>query len=199
MAQYRSYKVDEKSNPKDDITLEIVATIPGKYGTTYICRAMDGDTEVGFTLSEQKNGIIDFVSEGELTTNFVKLLAKLFGKDFDVTVAAEKVKITKITKDDDSVKCSIGREKNIEPNLDDVFAQFDEILSLGLPEEELEKKRAEYWKLTLERCKEPITKVNYAEFFLHMNLDAKQVGFAQKDRNYQLPILRLLTGTPEPD
>ena len=39
-------------------------------------------------------------------------------------------------------------------------------------------------------------KHNYAEFYVHIDLDKKQIGFSQKSAGYQHPILRMLTGTP---
>lgn len=41
-----------------------------------------------------------------------------------------------------------------------------------------------------------IEKQNYAEFYIHIDLNKKQIGFSQKSQDYQLPILRMLTGTP---
>ena len=89
MAQYRSYMVDENSHEKDEITLEIVSFEEGRT-RNMVCRACDGDVEVGFTLHENaRTHATEFVSDGEVTENFVRLLAKLFGKDFPVKKTGE--------------------------------------------------------------------------------------------------------------
>ena len=90
MGKYRSYQVDEKSNENDEITFDIVSVEENRpYSLT--CRACDGDIEIGFTLREKPgSGEPEFKSDGEVTINFIKLLARLFEKDFDKILASVK-------------------------------------------------------------------------------------------------------------
>lgn len=77
----------------DEITLDIISFTENR-PRNMICRACDGDVEVGFTLHENaRTKATEFVSEGDVTEEFVKLLVKLFGKDFPVKKVAKKVKI----------------------------------------------------------------------------------------------------------
>ena len=80
MGQYFSDIVNEEAD--DQLEMDIISTVPGRYGDSYVCRVSDGDKDVGFILQSRAMKYV-FVSEGELTVNFVKLLARLFKKDFE--------------------------------------------------------------------------------------------------------------------
>ena len=217
MAKYRNYMVDEKSHEKDEITLEIVSFEEGRT-RNMVCRACDGDTEVGFTLHENaRTHVTEFVSEGEVTENFVKLLSKLFGKDFPVKKLAKKVKIDGLyladVRDDDYcdkngvfvAKCFVGND--VEDKEDSAAAiaaieQFaklmnsEELKKQGLSEEEIKVKQKEAFDAMFAQGHSMEEKQNYAEFYIHIDHNKKQIGFSQKSQGYQLPILRMLTGTP---
>ena len=217
MAQYRSYMVDENSHEKDEITLEIVS-FTEESPRNMICRASDGDVEVGFTLHENARTLVtEFVSEGEVTENFVKLLAKLFGKEFPVKKTAKKLKIDGLylmdVQDDDYWdengvfvgKCFVGKEVEDKEDAASMIAFVDQLAPMmnadklreqGLSEEEIHAKGKEAFRAIREETSKRIEKQNYAEFYIHIDLNKKQIGFSQKSQDYQLPILRMLTGTP---
>lgn len=217
MAQYRSCMVDENSYEKDEITLEIVSFTENR-PRNMICRACDGDVEVGFTLHENaRTHTTEFVSEGEVTENFVKLLAKLFGKDFPVKKLAKKVKIDEFyledVRDDDFCdengvfmgKFSVGNYVEDKEDFDAVIASIERTAKMmneeewkkqGLTEEQIKAKRKEALDEMFADGYKMEEKHNYAEFYVHIDLNKKQIGFSQKSPGYQLPILRMLTGTP---
>lgn len=217
MAQYRSYMVDENSHEKDEITLEIVS-FTENCPRNMICRACDGEIEVGFTLHENaRTHVTEFVSEGEVTENFVKLLAKLFDKEFPVKKVAKKLKIDDLylmdIQDDDYWdengvfvgKCFVGKEvedKEAAASMNALVERLvptinaDKLREQGLSEEEIRAKGKEAFRAIREETSRMIEKQNYAEFYIHIDLNKKQIGFSQKSHDYQLPILRMLTGTP---
>lgn len=217
MAQYRSYKVDEKSHEKDEITLEIISFTENR-PRNMICRACDGDVEVGFTLHENaRTHATEFVSEGEVTANFVKLLAKLFGKEFPVKKTAKKVKIDGFyledVRDDDycdengvfMAKCFVGDYVEDKEDAAAALAGIERIGKLwdndewkkkGLSEEEIKVERKKALDEMFAEMANMEEKYNYAEFYIHIDHNKKQIGFSQKSQGYQLPILRMLTGTP---
>ena len=98
----------------------------------------DGDVEVGFTLHENaRTHATEFVSDGEVTENFVRLLAKLFGKDFPVKKTAKKLKIDGFyledVRDDDycdengvfMAKCFVGNDVQDEEDEADILANIE--------------------------------------------------------------------------
>ena len=72
----------------------------------------------------------------------------------------------------------------------------DKLREQGLSEEEIHAKGKEAFRAIREETSRMIEKQNYAEFYIHIDLNKKQIGFSQKSHDYQLPILRMLTGTP---
>ena len=178
----------------------------------------DGDVEVGFTLHENaRTHATEFVSDGEVTENFVRLLAKLFGKDFPVKKTAKKLKIDGFyledVRDDDycdengvfMAKCFVGNDVQDEEDEADILANIELLAKVmnaeawkkqGMSEEEIKVKQKEALDEMFAHGHKMEEKHNYAEFYVHIDLDKKQIGFSQKSAGYQLPILRMLTGTP---
>ena len=203
MARYRNYKANEESD--DQLVMDIISTVPGRYGDSYVCRASDGDKDVGLIL-QSKNMKYVLVSEGELTENFVKLLARLFEKDFEVkeVVKSLVVSVEAIFDEDDNeirMKCTAGEQISDSEYLKHQKAFLNEIHkleSLNSNEEEKQKLAKESLSKFVSWNNKLMQQMNYAEFYMHLNMNEKRVVFLQKDPNFQLPILRLLTNTPSP-
>ena len=203
MARYRNYKANEESD--DQLVMDIISTVPGRYGDSYVCRASDGDKDVGLIL-QSKNMKYVLVSEGELTENFVKLLARLFEKDFEVKEVAKSLvaSVEAIFDEDDNeirMKCTAGEQISDSEYLKHQKAFLNEIHkleSLNSNEEEKQKLAKESLSKFVSWNNKLMQQMNYAEFYLHLNMNEKRVVFLQKDPNFQLPILRLLTNTPSP-
>lgn len=203
MVRYRCYKANEESD--NQLVMDIISTVRGRYGDSYVCRASDGDMDVGFIL--ESNGMeYVFVSEGELTENFVKLLARLFEKDFEFKEVAESLvaSVEAIFDEDDNeirMRCTTGEQISDSEYMkhhEAVYKEIDELESLNLSKEEMQRQAQETLK-KLNECWVTLTQqTNYAEFTLHINYKEKWVGFSENDSNFQLPILRLLTNTPSP-
>lgn len=216
MAKYRSYMVDENSHETDEITLDIISFTENR-PRNMICRACDGDVEVGFTLHENaRTKATEFVSEGDVTEEFVKLLVKLFGKDFPVKKVAKKVKIDGFflehVQDDEccdengvfTAKCFVGDDAEDEDDYAAARARRERMKKLlgddewkkGLSEEEIKVEIDKAFDEIFAETDARAEKRNYAEFYIHIDRNKKQIGFSQKSQVYQLPILRMLTGTP---
>ena len=203
MARYRSYKANEESD--NQLVMDIISTVRGRYGDSYVCRASDGDMDVGFIL-ESKGMEYVFASEGELTENFVKLLARLFEKDFEVKEVAKSLvaSVEAIFDEDDNeirMKCTTGEQISDSEYLKHQKAFLNEIHkleSLNSNEEEKQKLAKESLSKFVSWNNKLMQQMNYAEFYMHLNMNEKRVVFLQKDPNFQLPILRLLTNTPSP-
>lgn len=202
MAQYRSYKVDNKSHPKDEITLEIVSIVPEKYGKSYICRASDGDKEVGFTLIERLG--YEFISEGEVTENFVRLLARLFNKEFEVKRVVKSVMIDGGAFDDGDGWMTVNAEvwdnrdtpktvKLFDEQLEKIDELDEEMSKLNLSRAERYSRRRAIMEEYSGKMQIESANADYAAFYLHINPKTCQIGFSQEADTYQLPILRILT------
>lgn len=213
MGKYRSYQVDEKSNENDEITFDIVSVEENRpYSLT--CRACDGDIEIGFTLREKPgSGEPEFKSDGEVTINFIKLLARLFEKDFEVKNVVDAIRFhgfwiediidgTFLDKDGKFyVTCTFGTEEEKANRLymlemGDFFSETEEANSQELSPEEIAVKQKEFLKKNRVALRKSIEASNYAEVYVHIDMQNRQLGFAMINPAYQLPILRLLTGTP---
>ena len=201
MGQYFSDIVNEEAD--DQLEMDIIYTVPGRYGDSYVCRVSDGDKDVGFILQSRAMKYV-FVSEGELTVNFVKLLARLFKKDFEVKEVVERLVVTVdgiLDKEDNVIrmKCSTGKQISDSKYLEyqnALFKELEEMKSLNnLSEEEMKKVSL---RKILDSSMMLTQQTNYAEFYLHLNLKEKRIVFLQKNPGFQLPILRLLTNTPSP-
>lgn len=203
MEQYLSDIANEEADYQ--LVMDIISTVPGRYGDSYVCRASDGDKDVGLIL-QSKNMKYVLVSEGELTENFVKLLARLFEKDFEVkeVVKSLDVSVEAIFDEDDNeirMKCTTGEQISDSEYLKHQKAFLNEIHkleSLNSNEEEKQKWAKESLSKFVSWNNKLMQQMNYAEFYLHLNMNEKRVVFLQKDPNFQLPILRLLTNTPSP-
>lgn len=216
MGKYRSYQVDEKSHENDDITFDIVA-VEEEHPQSLTCRACDGEIEIGFTLREKPtSGESEFKSDGEVTVNFIKLLARLFEKDFEVKNAVDAIIfegfwIQDIVEGDlldkDGryyVTCFFGTESEkadrmSTAELEKIFAEADELTAQKLSPEEDAVKRKELWKKIQVATNKSIEASNYAEVYVHIDMQKRQLGFSMTNPAYQLPILRLLTDTPSVD
>lgn len=203
MEQYLSDIANEEADYQ--LVMDIISTVPGRYGDSYVCRASDGDKDVGLIL-QSKNMKYVLVSEGELTENFVKLLARLFEKDFEVKEVVKSLVVSVeaiIRKDDNEIrmKCSTGKQICDSEYLKHQKAFLNEIHkleSLNSNEEEKQKWAKESLSKFVSWNNKLMQQMNYAEFYLHLNMNEKRVVFLQKNPNFQLPILRLLTNTPSP-
>lgn len=213
MGKYRSYQVDEKSHENDDITFDIVA-VEEEHPQSLTCRACDGEIEIGFTLRENPtSGESEFKSDGEVTVNFIKLLARLFEKNFEVKNAVDAILfegfwIQDIVEGDlldkngrNNITCTLGTaDEELGSEVMEAFGQFfpeiDKINKQDLSAEERSAKKQELLDKFLSVQRKQIEKNNYAEVYVHIDMQNRQLGFAMINPAYQLPILRLLTGTP---
>lgn len=213
MGKYRSYQVDEKSHENDDITFDIVA-VEEEHPQSLTCRACDGEIEIGFTLRENPtSGESEFKSDGEVTVNFIKLLARLFEKNFEVKNAVDAILfegfwIQDIVEGDlldkngrNNITCTLGTaDEESGSEVMEAFGQFfpeiDKINKQDLSAEERSAKKQELLDKFLSVQRKQIEKNNYAEVYVHIDMQNRQLGFAMINPAYQLPILRLLTGTP---
>lgn len=216
MGKYRSYQVDEKSHENDDITFDIVA-VEEEHPQSLTCRACDGEIEIGFTLRENPtSGESEFKSDGEVTVNFIKLLARLFEKNFEVKNAVDAILfegfwIQDIVEGDlldkngrNNITCTLGTaDEESGSEVMEAFGQFfpeiDKINKQDLSAEERSAKKQELLEKFLSVQRKQIEKNNYAEIYVHIDMQNRQLGFSMINSAYQLPILRLLTDTPSVD
>ena len=76
------------------------------------------------------------------------------------------------------------------------FSETEESNSQELSPEEIAVKQKEFLEKNRVALRKSIEASNYAEVYVDIDMQNRQLGFAMINPAYQLPILRLLTGTP---